>query len=245
MTGATRLHFPNGQLFAPWDMVVELAESIDTDSWVLVGGLMVQAHAMMADVVSRATKDVDLLIDVFADTTNIEYVISSLQSIGFELHLPGLRGAPFHRLKRNEGIVDVLVADHLPSRKQKASRVGRFGLLEIIGGAQALDRRMEIGVSTQAGLVSFYIPNNLGSLILKAAAYRSDTRDRRRHLDDCALLASLIMDIDGALAQLRGSDRRRINLVNEVLKDPRHPSWGHLPNSHRLRGQRVLRILSS
>lgn len=58
----------------------------------LVGGLMTQAHAMLAGYESRATQDIDLLIDVMANTSNISMVVRQLQVMGFDLQEPGLRG---------------------------------------------------------------------------------------------------------------------------------------------------------
>ena len=52
----------------PWDAVIELADTLPAGSWMLVGGLMTQAHAMLAGYSSRATTDVDVLIDVMASS---------------------------------------------------------------------------------------------------------------------------------------------------------------------------------
>jgi hypothetical protein len=35
------------QVLPPWDTVLQLAGIIDKESWLLVGGLMTQAHAML------------------------------------------------------------------------------------------------------------------------------------------------------------------------------------------------------
>lgn len=32
----------------PWDSVIEISNQIPMESWMLVGGLMTQAHAMLA-----------------------------------------------------------------------------------------------------------------------------------------------------------------------------------------------------
>jgi len=37
---------PEGGWFLPWPNVIELSHVLPTERWVLVGGLMVQAHAM-------------------------------------------------------------------------------------------------------------------------------------------------------------------------------------------------------
>jgi len=57
----------NTPILPPWDTVVKIAERINPRVWLLVGGLMVQAHAMIAGRNVRATTDIDMLIDVMAD----------------------------------------------------------------------------------------------------------------------------------------------------------------------------------
>lgn len=37
------------KLVKPWDVVIELGDGLPEGSWALVGGLMTQAHAMIAD----------------------------------------------------------------------------------------------------------------------------------------------------------------------------------------------------
>ncbi|MCL2024425.1 MAG: hypothetical protein FWG78_01410 [Coriobacteriia bacterium] len=245
MSGVAKLEFPFGKPLPPWDIVTEVVSRIDADKWMLIGGLMVQAHAMMAELESRATVDVDLLIDVLADTLNIGHVIAGLEELGFELHEPGLRGAPFHRLKRDNQIIDVLIADHLPSGKSKAAKIGLLHLMETPGGAQTLNRRTKVAIEVPDGVCEFYMPDVLGALVLKSAVYRSDNRDKDRHLSDAALLASLVTDIGTELSRLHGSDRKRLRSTAGALADSNHPAWMNLPSKNRLRGQDVLRILSS
>jgi len=239
------LEFPFGAFVPPWDIVAEISSCIDPTSWVLVGGLMVQAHAMMADLQPRATIDVDVLIDVLADTANITHVITSLEDLGFKLQESGLRGAPLHRLKRKDQIIDVLIAEHLPSRKRKSAKVQMLPLMETEGGAQALGRKMKVALKTPEGQRIFFTPDILGALVLKAAAYHSDNRNRGRHLDDVALLSSLVDNVAQELSRLHGSDQKRIRAVAKVLESPNHSAWLTLPDKNQIRGQDVLRILSS
>ena len=50
---------------SPWPQCLELAQVFDTSKWTLVGGLMVQLHAAIANVpVNRPTTDVDLVLHV-------------------------------------------------------------------------------------------------------------------------------------------------------------------------------------
>ena len=107
-----------------WKNVLDLSELVPSESWLLVGGLMTQVHAGLAGLSSRATDDVDVLVDVLAHGSNTGKVIRGLEQLGFAPQEPGLRGSAFHRMVKGEMIADVLVADHLPSSRQKSTRLG-------------------------------------------------------------------------------------------------------------------------
>jgi hypothetical protein len=60
---ALRPHAPAGGWAAPWPDVAELAAAVPSDAWTLIGGLMVQLHAVAAGLpVVRPTNDVDVLL---------------------------------------------------------------------------------------------------------------------------------------------------------------------------------------
>ena len=229
----------------PWDTVIAIADALPMNSWILVGGLMTQAHAILAGHESRATHDIDLLIDVMSDTSNISVVMSCLQDMGFELQEPGLRGTAFHRMRKDGLIADVLIADHLPKGKASKTKVNRWPMMEIAGGAQAVSRKMTLNIEHSGGTAQLCMPNTLGALILKAAAYCTDHRDRQRHLDDVALLSSLIVDHKAALKQLHGSDRKRLQSAAYALSDPNNYAWITLSPENRKAGQLTLHILTS
>lgn len=229
----------------PWNTVIELADELPTGSWMLVGGLMTQAHAMLAGYESRATKDIDVLIDVMSSSANIPAVLRQLQFMGFELQEPGLRGSAFHRLRADDLVVDVLVADHLPKGRASTAKVNRWPMMEIAGGAQAIERKMELSLVHSGGVSKLLIPDLLGALILKAAAYCADRRDRHRHLEDVALLASFMDDHKEALSRLHGSDRKRLRAVSAALADSNDSAWLKLNQERRNAGQLTLHILSA
>lgn len=81
--------------------------------------------------------------------------------------------------------------------------------------------------------------------MLKAAAYISDNREKDRHLEDVALLSSLITDHRKELLRLHGSDLKRLKRVASVLADQNHAAWLKLSSGQRRAGQDTLRILSS
>ncbi|WP_165053287.1 MULTISPECIES: hypothetical protein [unclassified Adlercreutzia] len=49
-------------------------------------------------------------------------------------------------MTRGALVVDILVADHLPSDKAKSAKVNRWPMPEIAGGAQAIERGI-VGLS--------------------------------------------------------------------------------------------------
>lgn len=228
----------------PWDTVCSIAKTIKSDSWVLVGGLMVQTHALLAGKTSRSTKDVDMLINLMTAGASVSALVRRLEGLGFAIQEPGLRGGPFHRMKTEDRIVDILVADHLPSHRQTQARLRRWPMMEIPGGAQALDRRVLVEVHYGQQRCEIAVPNLLGAIVLKAAAFQTDRRDRGRHLQDAALLCACVGDARSMRMQMRGSDSKRLLRVWEALDDPNHQAWLMLAPEDGAHGRDVLRILS-
>jgi len=88
------------------------------------------------------------------------------------------------------------------------------------------------------------VPSPFGAVILKAAAYQSDSRDKERHLQDAALLRTVIEDPYLEREQFTGSDRSRLqSLVRALPVDARE--WRLLPARWRADGQAALRILTA
>lgn len=234
---------PLGGWAPPWPLVIEISAALPVGSWVLVGGLMVQLHARAAGVdVVRPTDDVDALVDVMAEGVTVSSIADRLRGLGFVVVEPGWENTPAHRLQRGRDVIDLLVADHLPSHKRQ--RLAGRPAMAAEGGAQALARTERVTVSDGDAAVYLSIPDRLGALVLKAAAHGADGRDRERHLRDGALLAALITDHRKELARLQGSDRKRLRRLRDALADPLQDAWLLLPDDLRQRGQDTLRILS-
>ncbi|MEG0619745.1 MAG: hypothetical protein RR477_01275, partial [Raoultibacter sp.] len=106
-------------------------------------------------------------------------------------------------------------------------------------------RKMTLIVEHESGSARICIPNLLGALVLKSAAYCADWRDRHRHLDDVALLASLITNHKEVLDELHGSDRKRLRAAAEALSDPNDSAWMKLNPENQKAGQMTLHILSA
>lgn len=88
------------------------------------------------------------------------------------------------------------------------------------------------------------MPSPFGAVILKAAAYQTDSRDKERHLQDAALLLAVIEDPYVEREQLAGSDNARLQVLVRALPDDAR-EWRSLPPEHRTNGQTALRILTA
>jgi len=211
--------------------------------WTVVGGMMVQIHAMLAGIpLIRVTNDVDLLLDLMTSKASVTQIAADLTSLGFTPQEPRWAGAPFHRLRRGDDVIDLLVPDHLPRHLRPTML--RRPVMPIEGGAQALARTMKVDLVHDGVRLTVTVPDLLGALVLKAAAAKADTRDAGRHERDAAVLAALITDHATELARLHGSDRRRLVALASRLADGIHPAWLALPDSLAVRAQDTLRILT-
>ncbi len=115
----------------------------------------------------------------------------------------------------------------------------------IEGGTQALRRTINARLQIAVGLTTTVsVPSPFGALILKVAAYQSDSRDRERHLQDAALLLAVIEDPYAEREQFAGSDRSRLQSLARALPDSA-VLWRTLPAEARADGQTALRILSA
>lgn len=212
----------------------------------LVGGLMVQLHAMAAGAPpARVTVDLDVLLDVATTSRSLGDAVQTLGRLGFAPVHPNRPGDPGHRFTRGREIVDVLVADHLPPPDRRP-RVAGHPAMRIDGGKQALDRRTVIVVEPggDQGPVRVTVPDRLGALVLKAAAHKADSRERDRHLRDAALLAGLIDDHASQIDRFGGSDRSRLRYLHRQLENEYHEAWLLLDDPWRQRGQDTPRIFA-
>ena len=140
-------------------------------------------------------------------------------------------------------VVDVLVADHASPRVVEKLRGKEMMAIE--GGTQALRRTINARIQiTLDRLTTVSVPSPFGALILKAAAYQTDTRDQERHLQDAALLLACIDDPYSVREQFAGSDKSRLTALARALPDDAR-AWRALPGDRRADGQVALRILTA
>lgn len=209
----------------PFEQLGEIALALPADRWMLVGGLMVHAHAELAGLVHpRPTEDVDMVVELRAGSY-LE-AAASLERLGYERHEPLDSWAPAHRFTRGAEIVDLMVPD---SSTVRAS--GR-NVVAVPGARSALKRTILYSAS---GHVPVRIPDLGSALSLKGAAYRLPGADRGRHLQDgVTLFACVTGDL-----QLSRSMRQHVNHLIQALGS--NDAWAHFPLPTRRRAVRAIR----
>lgn len=236
---------PAGGWPPPWPQLVEIIKVIPHQQWTLIGGVMIQLHAAHAGMaLPRTTRAIDMILHIETGAATFSGVREQLEKLKYVIHEPHGDG-PVHRFYRGENQdeqVDVMVADHLaPSKRPKVLRRRVFG---VPGGTSALRKTVNCEVDLNDGtVIVLSIPDTLGALVLKGAAYMEDSRDRERHLDDAAILACAVTQPVQERKRLIGSDSRRLRELWDALSDPNHKSWNAVGELAR-RGRAALSILA-
>jgi hypothetical protein len=246
---------PPGGWGAPWPNVAEIEAVLPHDKWTLVGGLMAQLHGIYRGIDGlRPTNDVDIVLHVETIHGVASETALALESLGYEL-TPSIdsRRDTAHRFRRGDSkvdlvtsgtdVVDVLVADHAAPRVAEKLR-GRT-MVAIEGGTQALRRTINARLTITPGTATtISVPSAFGAVILKAAAYQTDSRNPQRHLQDAALLLAVIEDPYVERETFAGSDASRLRRLATALPDDAG-AWRALPADARANGQAALRILTA
>ena len=224
-----------GEREHPWSLLVEVARATPADAWVLVGGLMVHVHALRAGIVaSRPTRDIDLVLDVQA--TTVSAVAGPLQTLGFRPE----DTTSLHRFSRGDDIVDVMVG------KGERARWLQRPVFHAPAARQAADRRDWYVLQVANGDVRIGVPDPLGAIVVKAAAYRNDQRDRPRHLEDLAVLLAAAGGRRGlGLDRLTPNDKTHLRAVTTHLGDAGHIAWSVLEDADSQIGQRALAAVAA
>ncbi len=238
---------PLGGWGPPWPQAVELLQVMPSTQWTLVGGLMIQLHAAYAAMdLTRATLDIDMVLHVETGAVVFADARAHIEGLGYDLQLPAEKDGNIHRFLRTDGAqIDVMIADRLPAHLQQ--RAMGHNVFAVPAGTSALRKTVSCVVDPGDGTQQsrFSMPDVLGALVLKGAAYKADSRERERHLDDAALLACAMEDPEVEKPRLEGSDRGRIQMLYAALEDPSHRSWLAFSDARRTHGQDCLRILSA
>lgn len=246
---------PPGGWGLPWPNVAEIEAVLPHENWTLVGGLMTQLHAFHAGLdVIRPTNDVDIVLHLETTRGVAASAATALEGLGYVLATSiDPREEIAHRFVRGNArvdvvatvpdVVDVLAADH--AAPSVAEKLRGHVMVAIEGGTQALRRTVNARLTIALDRVTtISVPDVLGAVVLKAAAYRTDSRDPDRHLRDAASLLCCLADPFVERERFTGSDRQRLQTLRLNLPDGA-PAWGALPVEHRRNGQAALRILTA
>lgn len=230
-----------------WAKALELAELFgDAEEWTLIGGLMVQLHALEHDLETRLTSDIDLLGDSRRRPAMTQRIAEVLTSRGARMSEPPTSDRTLgYRFELDGEIVEVLGTEGIRGADPKT--IGKFRTFQVPGGTQALRRSEVVGVSLGRGAaVSMRRPNLLGAILIKA---RVVAKRRREKFDsdrqDLIVLLSLVED-PRALAEaeeLKKTERRWLSDVESKLQFD-DPSLTELFDGQRLqRASQAYRLL--
>ncbi|AYG04209.1 hypothetical protein [Gryllotalpicola protaetiae] len=226
-----------------WQTVAELSRTDVARDLVLVGGLMVHAHAARGGVIApRSTNDADFLVNYVTARSTLIGARSSLAGLGFKLDGDGVYA--YRWLHEDGRKVDVMVPEHsLPP----AARLSRRPALEVPAGRQAIQRRDTYRIQFNLGVgIEIGVPDELGALVAKAAAFLVDQRDRERHLGDSATLLASVTDASALdYASLNKSDKRRLHAMHKQLADGSHAGWAVLEEADRAHGRFNLDVIAA
>lgn len=207
----------------PWATVFHLAEQTgDPTSWRLTGGLMVQLHAMLHGRNSRPTEDADFLVDVLTHVNEVRHVRNLLSDMGFVMEA-GTLTKYTTRMRRGDDVVDLLIDNHLSPRLRPRGEINGLRLLGMPGSRRAVVRSMMVCLEHDGHKAVLCMPDLLGALLMKAAAWRETSQfGKERHLVDAMTLASLMDEPTQELARLDNrspSDRRNVRTLTAELLD--------------------------
>ncbi len=212
-------------VFDVFERLDQIAHRVPPERWMLVGGLMVHAHARLAGIPhARPTDDADLVVEVRAGSYSEAAL--ALQGLGYQRHEPLDHRAPFHRFTRGDDQVDLMAPEDKPVRF-----AGRH-VLGVPGSRSALNRTIPFALPT--GLV-IRIPDLASALSLKGAAYHLPGINRERHLQDGV---TLLACADTTELDLSKSMRRNVNQLINALDTT--GAWATTDPSSRRRAVRAI-----
>lgn len=186
---------------ALWASVGDLVGRLPAD-WVLIGGLMVQLHALERGVRDvRVTADIDLLGQARPQGA-LQSINAVLISDGFTLTGPDLDGYAY-RYTRGELVVDVLAPDGITP----PVTIGGLKAVGVPGGTQALGRAEVVTVRIGDREFSLRRPSLIGAILMKARSLMKHA-DPDSQREDLLRLLAMVEDPRALATELRPTERR-------------------------------------
>lgn len=195
---------------------------------------------------SAPTTDADFLLNILTYDRIATQMESYLATMGYRLQKDALTKYATRFENPAHDKVDILVTDYLYGKKKReGATLSGMRLCGMPGGGQAIKRSMRLQLRYDQQSASIAIPDLLGALMLKSAAWEVDKTARRdRHLIDATLLLSLIDSPDEEAKRLHSSnDRKRILRLHELLAAD-SDYWSSLDQTHRQDGIDTLDTLT-
>ena len=173
---------------AVWRTTLEVATLLTGLPWVLIGAQAIIVVALEhGRRPTRATVDVDVIVDVRAIAGGARDAAQRLVDAGFELSAEHA-----HRFVRDRDLVDLLVPDHLGPRTDLTTVPPRV-TTEIPGGRRALTLSHPVDVVVASvGAGTLVVPDLPALLVLKAWAWGG--RRAARDLEDLIRLVDIAPD---------------------------------------------------
>ena len=194
-----------------WTAVGHLVELLP-GGWVLIGGLMVQLHALEHGItVARPTRDIDILGQARPPGT-LNSIDAKLRADGFEPILLDLDGYA-HRYDKDGLTVDVFAPDGIHPPPDLGG--GRHAI-GVPGGTQALARSEMVTVTVKGLAFELRRPTLLAAVLIKARSLmvHGDPDTQR---EDLLQLLALIDDPRDAAAGLPRSERKWLRAAEQRL----------------------------
>jgi hypothetical protein len=231
-----------------------LSVVVPTDTWCLVGGMMVVIAARAAGgSANRAgrTKDGDILVDVCANERALDRVVNQLIQVGYEPPRDTWHGRDIARCTLVSGYaqVDVLAPDDATSDQLDVeSSKGTVSTIAIPGGRRALELSELVSVyyAEDAYDVVVRVPLLPAALVVKSAAAMDErTVLQERHIQDVALLLGVAEQPDPIVAALEHRDLVLLGSLRNRLMDDNDRAWDYHDTVERLRAQAMFDLLTS
>lgn len=211
-----------------WRLTREVADLLRGIPWVLIGGQMVAIiEAEHGAIVGRATRDVDTLLDVRAQSDVTLEAARRLHDAGFVAERHGDNAV--YRFVRGADVVDVLAPDHVDERADLRT-APPDATLETLGGRQALNRRRVVLVDAGDGVFELPIPFLAGAIIIKARAASAARMTRDKHERDLARLLAIVREPGALRDELTRKERGYLG-VHAGLLQLDHPAWQGIPGA--------------
>jgi hypothetical protein len=194
-----------------WKAVGDLVDRLPGE-WMLVGGLMVQLHALEHRVTDvRITGDIDVLGQARPQGA-LSSIDAALRRENFKLVGPDLDGYA-HRYERDGIIVDVLAPDGITPPPEIGTGRKAVG---VPGGSQALARAETVTVVVEGHSFELRRPTLLGAVLIKARSLmvHSDPDSQRQ---DLLRLLAVIEDPRELAADLRKTERTWLRRAEKRL----------------------------